>query len=200
MDVVSPSSRSQISPLIRPPHGPRSGVTLVEVMVASGILAFVATALLGVFLQNQRFSYHLAYRSQAVTTSLSLLEQLRFRQYAEIADIYNLGVDGSVDVTIVDPSTSEGYSTLTLPVNVLDGTEVNEDWTGASIVVDPDASAVRLPMRFFLCLSQNRATGANAVDVFEIVLLYRYQQAASGGGEWQTGNVRLVVPNLNPML
>ena len=75
-------------------------MSLVEVMMATGILAFVATTMVGVFLQNQRFSYFLGYRSQAITTSLSILEQLRFRQYSEIADIYNDGASGSVTVTL----------------------------------------------------------------------------------------------------
>ena len=177
----------------------QSGFSLVEVMVATVVFAIVATALVGVFLQNQRYSYQLGYRSQAVTISLSILEQLRFRQYTEINDVYLDGSSGSIDVTIADPDQSSGYTSLTIPVNVRDGVQVNANWTSASVVVDPDSEAPRLPMRFFLSLKRNRQTSGTKVDLFEIVLLYQWLQGGQSDTDWHTGNVRLVVPNLNPL-
>ena len=173
-------------------------MTLVEVIVATGILAFVATTMVGVFLQNQRYSYFLGYRSQAITTSLSILEQLRFRQYAEIADVYNAGNAGSVTVTIADPSAANGYRDVTIPVNVRDNTQLRSGWTEARITVDPD-SDTELPMRFYLVLKRNYSAGANRMDVFEIILLFKWRRAGESDDTWETSNVRLVVPNLNPI-
>ncbi len=166
--------------------------------MATGILAFVATTMVGVFLQNQRFSYFLGYRSQAITTSLSILEQLRFRQYAEVADVYNAGVSGAVTVTIADPAQASGYRDLTLPVNVRDNVELSSTWTDAQITVDPDANT-QLPMRFFLVLKRNYAASGTKMDVFEIILLFKWRRAGAGDETWETSNVRLVVPNLNPI-
>lgn len=173
-------------------------MTLVEVIVATGILAFVSTSMVGVFLQNQRYSYYLGYRSQAITTSLSILEQLRFRQYAEIADIYNLGASGAVTVTIADPSDSNGYREISIPVNVRDNTELNQNWATASITVDPDSNT-RLPMKFFLILKRNYVSTGAKMDVFEVILLFKWQRGGAGDDTWETSNVRLVVPNLNPI-
>jgi hypothetical protein len=168
-------------------------------MVASAILAMVATTLVGVFLQNSRYSYILSYRTQAVTTSLSILEQLRFRQYAEVADVYNAGASGNITVTIADPSSASGYADLVLPVNVRDDTEVNSSWTNTSIVVDPDPNAPRLPMRFFLHLKRNFSNSGDKIDVFEVVLLYQFKRSGEADTAWNSGNVRLIVPNLNIM-
>ena len=88
------------------------GMTLVEVMVSATIFSFAAMALVGLFLQNQRFSTYLGYRSQGVTVSLSILEQLRFRQYAEMHDIYNMGNSATISVELIDPNASGGYLSL----------------------------------------------------------------------------------------
>lgn len=173
--------------------------TLVEVMMAGAVLSVIATALVGIFLQNQRFSYVLSYRTQAVTSSLSILEQLRFRQYAEMADVFNAGSSGSVTVQLPDPTTSSGYRSLTIPVNVRNGVLVNSNWTSTNLAVSPDSRAPLLPMKFFLTLKRNYAAAGNKIDVFEVVLLYQWQGNGESASAWQTGNVRLVIPNLNPL-
>ncbi len=174
-------------------------MTLVEVMVAAAMFALVATSLVGIFMQSQRFSYFLGYRTQAVTISLSILEQLRFRQYAEILDVYNAGNAGNLTVTLPDPSDASGYTNLTLPVNLRDNTEYRRNWTTVSVAVDPSPGAPRLPMRFFLHLKRNHSVSTPKVDVFEVVLLYQWLRGGASDSDWQTGNVRLVVPNLNPV-
>jgi prepilin-type N-terminal cleavage/methylation domain-containing protein len=185
---------------LNPPHEHTiKGMTLVEVMVSATIFAFAATALVGLFIQNQRFSTYLSYRAQAVTASLSILEQLRFRQYAELEDIYNDGTSGSISIDVVDPSITGGYNTLTIPINVRDGVKVTEVWQGAQIVVDPDNSAPKLPMKFFFMLTKVKPTSGTKVDLFEVVLLYRWLGKGKSTADWQTGNVRLIVPNLNPI-
>ncbi|WP_221028795.1 type IV pilus modification PilV family protein [Actomonas aquatica] len=173
-------------------------MTLIEVMVAAGILAVVATTMVGIFLQNQRFSYFLGYRSQAITTSLSILEQLRFRQYAEIADVYNAGAAGSVTVSLADPAEADGYRDVIIPVNIRDNTELSPNWTTANITVDPDSNT-KLPMKFFLMLKRNYSNSGTKMDVFEVILLFKWRRSAENNDEWETSNVRLVVPNLNPI-
>jgi type II secretory pathway pseudopilin PulG len=175
------------------------GLTLVEVMVGTGLLALVGAALVGLFIQNFRMSKLQSFRSQAITTSLTIVEQMRFMQYPQIETVYNAGASGSFSIQVVNPTTGTDYSTITLPVHVRDGTTINSTWTTANIVVDPDSSRPLLPMRFLLSLRRNRQTTGTKVDLFEIVLLYQYLIEGSSTGRWQTGNVRLIVPSLNSM-
>lgn len=176
-------------------------MTLVEVMVGATLLSLLGLALLTMFVQNLRMSKVQSFRSQAVTASLTVLEELRFLQYPEIEAIYNNSASGSFQIQLPDPAATSGYAALTLPVNVRDGVAVSgaTAWTTTSLVVDPSTTAPRLPMRFFLLLSRNRQTTGTVVDVFEVVLLYQWAVAGQGTSRWQTGNVRLIVPNLNPL-
>jgi len=167
--------------------------------MAGTILSMIATTLVGVFLQNQRYSHILSDRTQAVTTSLSILEQLRFRQYAEMADIYNAGASGVVTVQVSDPTVSAGYRSLDIPVNVRDAVLYSNAWTSTALAVSPDVGAPLLPMKFFLTLKRNYATSGTKIDVFEVILLYQWQGTGADADGWQTGNVRLVIPNLNPL-
>ena len=176
------------------------GLTLVEVMIGTGLLTMVGATLLAVFVQNFRMSKIQAFRSQAVTTSLTVLEQMRFLQYPQIETVYLAGTSGAFSIRLADPSQTTDYATLSLPVNVRDGTLQSATWTTANIVVDPDATKPRLPMKFFLTLRRNRQTTGNKIDLFEIVLLYQYLNQGRGTSNWETGNVRLIVPSLNSII
>jgi type II secretory pathway pseudopilin PulG len=190
-------------PVRRPAHHPlraaSRGMTLVEIMVGTALLAMVGATLLAVFVQNFRMSKIQAFRSQAVTTSLTVLEQMRFLQYPQIETVYNAGTSGAFSVRIADPSQTTDYATLSLPVNVRDGTLQSATWTTANVVIDPDPAKPKLPMRFFLTLKRNRQTSGTKIDLFEIVLLYQYLNQGRGTSNWETGNVRLIVPSLNSL-
>ncbi len=179
---------------------PVRGLTLVEVMIGTGLLTMVGATLLAVFVQNFRMSKIQAFRSQAVTTSLTVLEQMRFLQYPQIETVYLAGTSGAFSIRLADPSQTTDYATISLPVNVRDGTLQSATWTTANIVVDPDPTKPRLPMKFFLTLRRNRQTTGNKIDLFEIVLLYQYLNQGRGTSNWETGNVRLIVPSLNSII
>lgn len=186
-------------PVHRLLRGHLRGMTLVEVMIGTGLLAMIGATLVAVFVQNFRMSKIQAYRSQAVTTSLTILEQMRFLQYPQIETVYNAGTSGAFSVRLADPSQTTDYATISLPVNVRDGTLQSATWTSANIVVDPDTTKPKLPMRFFLTLKRNRQTSGNKIDLFEIVLLYQYLNQGRSTTNWETGNVRLIVPSLNSL-
>ncbi|MDA7916608.1 prepilin-type N-terminal cleavage/methylation domain-containing protein [bacterium] len=186
-------------PLIPRDRRTIKGMTLAEVMISATIFSFAATALVGLFLANQRFSAYLGYRSQAITASMSVLEQLRFRQYSELDDIYNDGASGTISIEIVDPLDSSGYQTVVIPINVRDGVKISTVWKSAEITVDPDTSAPKLPMQFFFMLTKVKPAAGTRVDLFEVVLLYQWRGQGKAVNSWQTSNVRLVIPNLNPI-
>ena len=114
-------------------------------------------------------------------------------------DIYNDGINGSITIDMIDPGVTGGYSTLTIPINVRDGVKVSADWTTAEIVVDPDTTAPKLPMRFFFMLTKVKPTTGTQVDLFEVVMLYQWLTKGKSSSQWQTSNVRLIIPNLNPL-
>ena len=175
------------------------GMTLVEIMVGTSLLAMLATTLVSLFIQNFRMSKIQAFRSQAVTTSLTILEQLRFMQYPQVETVYLAGTSGAFSVRVVDPTQTTDYVTISLPVNVRDGVLQSATWTTVNVVVDPDSTKPRLPMKFFLTLKRNRQTTGTKVDLFEVVLLYQYLNQGRNTSNWLTGNVRLIVPSLNSM-
>lgn len=176
------------------------GFTLIEVMIATLVLALVGSALLSLFIQNHRIAKIQSYRTQAVTTSLSLTEQIRFLQYPQINTVHAAGAAGTFTLELADPSTPSGYRDIALQVNALDGTTVNPTWTSLDVVVEGDPNTPRLPMRFFLDLRRNRATTGTLIDVFEVAIVYQWRRVGRGNSEWMSGDTRLVVPNLNPML
>jgi len=170
-------------------------------MVATGILAILATSMVSLFIQNYRTARVLSLRTQAVTSALTILEQIKFLQYTQVNDVYLKGASGSFDVRLADPATSgsNGFMTVSIPVNVLDGSTVNSTWKEVNVYVDKTSGAPPLPMKFFLCLTKNKATSGTKVDLFEVVILYQWLTQGRSTSQWQTGNVRLVVPSLNPM-
>ena len=95
---------------------------------------------------------------------------------------------------------SGGYQTVSIPVNVRDGVRISSNWHAVEVVVDPDDSAPKLPMRFFFSLNKVKPVVGTKVDLFEVVLLYQWLGKGKSTTEWQTGNVRLIIPNLNPSL
>src|SRR5262245_19541513 len=110
-------------------HRGRRAMTLVEIMMGTALLAMLGTTLVSLFVQNFRMSKLQAFRSQAVTTSLTILEQLRFMQYPQVETVYLAGTSGAFSVKVADPTQTTDYVTISVPVNVRDGVLQSSTWT-----------------------------------------------------------------------
>jgi len=216
--------------------------TLVEVMVAAIIFTITAISIGTLFLNNNKMSMRLRYRTNATNVALNILEQIRVLNYANLNDVYANSAPTSVTspyirVIIADPNAPD-YSALALPdptslthpgigvkdtsgaspgpavpakfqyidvtINVRDGVEKNTTWTtfpNGGLPLSTSSTGSRMPMNLWLTLKYNPTVSGDATmpaagEVFEIVLVYQWQQP--GQAEWNSGTVRTVVPNPGP--
>lgn len=205
----------------RRPTGMRA-FTLIEIMVATVIFAFVSLALGASLVQNDKFTTELSYRTQALNISMGMVEQMRNISYADLLaycnNAFNISVTGTqttINVLIMDPwnistdSTIPGnYRQLQLPINqynqITNGTTTSytpstQAWYTANVPMDLSKSAQVMPMRWWLTVTNNVQTASGtACDVFEIVLVYQWQIPGTSTPTWQSGTIRLVTPNSVP--
>jgi Tfp pilus assembly protein PilV len=177
-------------------------MSLVEVMVATILFAFMAIGLTATFTMNLRMAKSFGYRTQAVNTAMSIAEQIRATGYSDILDnYYTLVSPASFTTRLVDPTATAAtpacYRDFTLPLNVIDTTTVVDSWTTTDVTVEPSATAPKLPMRFWLTLVRDDDTATTIHQVFRLALVYQWRSPASPNSEWLTEVVRIVVPNAN---
>ena len=212
-----------------------SAFTLVEVMIAPILFVMMAISISTFFLQNNKMSMTLRYRTNATTAALNILEQIRVLDYDSLRTLHNSSApltvtNAFVRVLITDPnapdhtswsapdptsSTAPGfgadkiplkYQNLDVVINVRDGVVKNSAWNvpSSGLPLESSATATRMPMRFWLTLNYNGTAVSSDTtipvgDVFEIVLVYQWQQPGSSPtSEWQSGTVRAVVQNPTP--
>jgi type II secretory pathway pseudopilin PulG len=178
-------------------------MTLIEVVIASGLFAMLAAGLAAAYIGNLRMAKLQAYRTQAVTTAASMLEQLRANGYTELVDRY-LTPDTPPPFTIrlVDPTqitaTPTGYRDLPLRINLRNTATLNDTWTAADIYAEPDPAAPRLPMRFWLVLRSDSVASGTVRQVVQVALVYQWRKPGAGSSEWYSGTMRMTVPRLAP--
>jgi type II secretory pathway pseudopilin PulG len=197
--------------------------TLAEVMVATVIFTITSLALTASFIQNQRFTTALSYRTQAVNISMGMVEQIRQISYPDMQAIcYKVAgatsaanTPTTINVVIMDPANistdttiAPNYRQIQLPINQLtfsvpikdsSGNTVssvsNNNWYTTSVPIDLSPSAPSMPIRWWLAIDYNIQTGTTACDAFEIVLIYQWQVPGTKSPPWQSGTIRLVCPD-----
>jgi prepilin-type N-terminal cleavage/methylation domain-containing protein len=212
--TLSPSRRAGIEPADSAPHaflsprktaaptGRRSGVTLLEILIATTLFSLLAAGLTALYTANLRFAKAQSYRTQAITAAMSLVEQIRFNGYPDIlTKYYTPSTPENFVVKIVDPTvtsgTPTGYRDLTVPINVRDSTTLNTNWTTTSIYIEPSAAAPKLPMRFWVTLTSDAATSGTIHEIFRLAVVYQYRLPNASTNDWETGNLRVVIPKLS---
>jgi len=176
-------------------------MTLVEVMVATVLFTILALSLSAAYVQNLRMSKIQVYRTQAINTAVSILEQFRVEGHADIVTKYYDPADpGPVLVRLLDPTNTTvaptGYRTFEIPFNVRDDEELNDQWTETNLDISGDANGGRLPIRFWLTLRRDATDTDPIYDVFQVVLIYQWRSPGAQPGAWETGNFRIAVPKL----
>ncbi len=187
-------------------------MSLVEVMIAASLFTFMATSLVSLFLQNARFARALALRTVATTTAIGVAEQIRANAYADHALRHNDPTASFIDVELFDPTDAaapQGMTKISFPLNSVDGTTENSDWTEVTLpmVLDENGKETRLPvhMRFWLTSQIRQPTitkDENGKEVtetrcqlFEIALIYQWKNPNYSDTKWHSGVIRLVTPN-----
>lgn len=188
------------------PRSRRTGVSLVEVMVGTLIFSILAISLTAALIQNYKVARVESYRTQVLTSTIGIVEQLRAQPFKTLEDIYNNNTTKSYKVQIIDPlnySASSGapvgYKQFDLPINVKDGTEVNSTWTTVDIPLDTDGK-LRIQLRYWLDVKLNLSSAGKKCDVYEAKLVYQWRRPGDTKRPWQSGAYRIAVPWLNPSL
>ncbi len=176
-------------------------MTLVEVMVATAIFTMLATGLTATYVQNMRMAKAQSFRTQAINTAMTVLEQLRSNGYSDLRTVYHEPASPpAFTVKLLDPTQMAvdptGYRDLSLPINVRDGTGLVGDWTETELIIETRADAPRLPMRFWVTLDRDTAETGEVHAVFQLTLFYQWRTPGSSSNDWKTGNLRMAVPKL----
>jgi hypothetical protein len=176
-------------------------MTLVEVMVATAVFTMLATGLTAAYVQNIPMAKAQAYRTQAINTAMTVLEQLRSNGYSDLRTIYHEPASPPPFVVkLLDPSQMAneptGYRDFELPLNVRDGVELLGDWTETALIIETKDDAPRLPMRFWVTLDRDTAETGDVHAVFRLTLYYQWRTPGSSTADWKTGNLRMAVPKL----
>lgn len=194
------------SPLQPARRAKRSGVSLVEVMVGTLVFSILAISLTAAMIQNYRVARSESYRTQVLTSTIGIIEQLRAQPFKTLEDIYADHTTKSYAVQIIDPlnysaasGAPVGYKVINLPINVKDGSVVNSTWTTVDIPLDSDGK-LRLPIRYWLDVKLNLSVAGKKCDVYEARLVYQWRRPGDKKSAWQSGAFRIAVPWLNPDL
>jgi hypothetical protein len=178
-------------------------------MIAATIFTVLSVSATAVFIQNQRASVGLRYRTQVTNTALNILEQLRLKNYNDLKILRDtaLAAPNTLYTTLVlvaDPlytiPTSSPYTSLNLPVglrplelnlNAVDGTVISMDRTNFDIPMEVAINATKLPTRYWLTLKVNESMSTPRVEVIEVALIYQWRMPNQT--TWQEGTIRLAV-------
>jgi hypothetical protein len=176
-------------------------------MVGAAIFTLVAISLTAALIQNERATRTLSYRTQAITITMGMVEQIRTISFLDLTNICNnvsagTGTGDTIAVQIMDPANDSpdpdvpaGYRVIQLPINDLDGVSKKTSWFTTSIPLDTSTTAPRLPLRWWLRLSRRLSTTDPVCDVYELCLIYQWQMPGTPSAPWQSGVIRIVTPN-----
>jgi Tfp pilus assembly protein PilV len=195
--------------------------TLVEIMVAAVLFIITSLALAASLIQNDKFTNLLSYRTQALNISMGMVEQMRAISYGDLLaycnNAFNIsptGTQTTINVNITDPwhastnsSVPGNYLQIQLPINQFTDSSGNvhtpspstQNWCAANVPMDVSTQAQVMPMQWWLTIDNNVQSGSGtACDVFEITLVYQWQVPGTSAPVWQSGTIRLVIPNSVP--
>ncbi len=194
----------------------KRGISLVEVMIAATIFTVLSMSATAMFLQNQRASIAIRYRTQVTNTALNILEQLRLKNYTDLETLHRAAVaapttEHTTLVLIADPAYvpptpnpyadknfPDGLRPVELKLNVVDGDVINTTHTPVNVPMEADANAPELPTRYWLTLRYNDQRDPDPelggiVQAMEVALVFQWRMPQRT--EWQEGTVRLAVVN-----
>ena len=173
----------------------KSGVTLVELMIAMVIFAITAAGVTSTIIQSQRMAYRAVYENAAFNAAQGFLEQMRSMSYAEFENAFatadtlpTVSSSNTSSVIVDDPLTFYTDD---------DGAYDVSKFDEKIVIVDVnDDRNVTMNMRFYLMLT-NLSTGApmgqTAWNAFEIQLSYDFEVPSTSGTTWISDKLVTVV-------
>lgn len=151
----------------RPARRLCAGLTLAEVMISLGVLAFVATSVIGVTFQVRSMAEQTIYQNTALVLAQGYVEQLRSLDYTTLN---NAAQDSSGSVAL--PLAGATGSNLT---NESGGTLANSSWAREIVYLDENAAGTPiqpLTFRFQPVLTSLASATSGTAQGVEIVVNY----------------------------
>lgn len=178
-------------------------MTLVEVLVAVVLFAMLSVGLSATFIYNIKSAQSLNHRTQAVNAAMSVAEQMRGVGYSDLLNLhYSETAPVTFKIKLVDPTATTAtatepsyYRIFELPVNVVGTKTVKSDFTPRDIYVAGAAASRKLKMRYWVSLNLDQSLTTPVRQVFQLVLIYQWKDPASTTDTWQSGAIRIAVPN-----
>jgi hypothetical protein len=190
----------------------KRGLSLAEVMVATVILTLIGGSMVTGFVQNARLARALMLRTSATTVAIGLAEQIRSYSYSDYQRVHFSGGTQALRVRVFDPTDTlapAGMREEQLPLNVVDGATIKGVATEITVPVEltegGKESRVPLPLRLWV-QSRNRIPRIEVNDdgdskivdrcqVFEIALVYQWQNTNMSDAKWYSGVIHILTPN-----
>ncbi|WP_309398866.1 type IV pilus modification PilV family protein [Cerasicoccus maritimus] len=169
----------------------RSGMSLVEVLVATVLFGILAMATGGSVLMSRRMAETNLYSVTAHDIAQGYAEQIMAMDFD--GDIAASVINNSLPLTLksVTPSLTNESSTVD-DYLYFGGDTTNEKMIMIDLKGDGDEQRqVEMPMRFTL-QANDLNTGSNPYQAYEIRIDYEYQTPAGRGQRWVSGSVCLV--------
>ena len=168
----------------------KSGLTLVEVMIAFVVFTAASIGIMTSVIMSQKAAYKAVRQNAAFNAAQGYLEQMRSMPFSTFETIFNDGsgtlptVSSSAGVNaIVDDPITYFATTSTLAAEHDAKTviiDIQDDGEGGEV-------QITMPMQFRLelrSLTANPSTGDAPWNAFEVTLLYRHELLQTGGFQW----------------
>ncbi len=191
--------------------GGNKGMTLLEVMIAMGVLSLVTAGLAAAMMQAQRMAYQAIYQNAAFNAAQGFLEQIRSMSYSDLETVYanpdsetlptmsmsSLSASSVYDDPLAFQAStstgdlvrdSTGYDEKQVAIDIREG----EDEFGSPIDVE-----ITMTVRFTLDLVDlsEGPSGQLPLEAFEVSLAYVYEVPSISGSYWRTGKLVAVLGN-----
>lgn len=146
------------------------GMTLVEVIIALGLLALLSISVISVTFQIRSMAEQTVYQNTALTLAQGYMEQIRHLDYTTLKQVSQ---DSTSSPTVTLPLDRTDMTAVT---NVAGGTFGNSSWSKERVFMDQSASGQPIqPLDFEfqpVLVSLETAT-SNLASGVEITLNYR---------------------------
>jgi prepilin-type N-terminal cleavage/methylation domain-containing protein len=172
-------------------HKQRSGFSLVEVMIATVILSFMAMTTIAAAMYSRLLSENIIYQNMALTATLGYAEQMRNMNYAELLASYRDPDNVPLPAVSASAVMIGSFTDLDDPIYV--GNNVNNK----QILIDIEnlglSNERQVLMNYDLTIEMaDLNTGLKPIQAFEIKLNYSWETPRAGGRTTRSGSIKFV--------
>lgn len=174
----------------------RSGYSLVEVVIAVGILAILGAGISSVTMMTSRIAYSNVYENTAHSVVQAYAEQIKSINYAEIRQALDNPAEYDIPTQSLSLGASQEAGDLKLDDPLIFGVPLEKD-----IIVDVEKKengdlAERIMKLTVLATGNDMSQSADCWDAIEVTLDFEWEYSTSRGPSTHSSHVKLVKTNV----